>query len=184
MEEWVHKYVVNSNLIEDIEEQEGPEYDNHIIMTQYVYEEAKNGHYITPERIHSGLMRGILHDTRDLGAYRRCPVWVGGELAPDPMLIFRLMEDLDKEVYRYLDTGKDMYKYPTVIWNFHYHFECIHPFLDGNGRTGRLMLNSIFVIMGREWNTFENLDRNRYYFRIREYYKRHFLYDNYKTKEE
>jgi len=45
----------------------------------------------------------------------------------------------------------------------HYQFEAIHPFIDGNGRTGRLILNGILAAFGVEQIVVYYDDRHRYY---------------------
>jgi fido (protein-threonine AMPylation protein) len=54
-------------------------------------------------------------------------------------------------------------------WDFHYAFETIHPFIDGNGRTGRLWLNAIRIQCGLPWITVMYNDRYQYYDAISEW---------------
>lgn len=51
---------------------------------------------------------------------------------------------------------------PEALASVHVHFEQIHPFLDGNGRTGRLLLNLILVRMGYPPAIIYKGDRTRY----------------------
>jgi fido (protein-threonine AMPylation protein) len=52
--------------------------------------------------------------------------------------------------------------FPEEIAKVHRDFEAIHPFLDGNGRTGRLVLNLILVRMGYPPAIIYKNDRNKY----------------------
>ncbi|MEY3760861.1 MAG: hypothetical protein RIR39_2352 [Pseudomonadota bacterium] len=83
---------------------------------------------------HSSLMHGLVDDA---GKWRKSGVGVYSDkqlmhMAPPPSQVDRLMTDL-------LDWLKQMTIHPLVAsCVFHYEFEFIHPFSDGNGRMGRL----------------------------------------------
>ena len=70
------------------------------------------------------------------GIYRNVPVRVGSHIAPQPYLVKPQME-------RLMEDNKEWLKENVLIAvsKFHLEFETIHPFLDGNGRTGRLIMN-------------------------------------------
>jgi Fic family protein len=72
----------------------------------------------------------------DRGEYRIEQVSIGKHMPPKPIAIPYLMEDL---VANYQDT--DYYHPIEHAARFHADFEGIHPFIDGNGRTGRLLIN-------------------------------------------
>ncbi len=59
-----------------------------------------------------------------------------------------------------LDVG--LLTFPEALASLHCRFEQIHPFLDGNGRTGRLVLNLILVRMGYPPVIIYKRDRNKY----------------------
>src|ERR1700732_2471489 len=93
--------------------------------------------------IHAILLRGGRGANRTPGEFRRSQNWVGGTrpgnaafVPPPPE---RLMECLDG-LERFLHDEKQ--KLPTLIEAglVHVQFETIHPFLDGNGRLGRLLI--------------------------------------------
>ncbi|MDD2698217.1 MAG: Fic family protein [Arcobacteraceae bacterium] len=85
-------------------------------------------------RAHKILMSGIL---KTAGNFRTVNVGVGGKdgvthIAPQPHFVPKLMEDL-------FDWLKNSDEHPLIkSCVFHYEFEFIHPFSDGNGRIGRL----------------------------------------------
>ncbi|MEA2041832.1 MAG: Fic family protein [Bacteroidota bacterium] len=85
-------------------------------------------------KAHKILMKGLLEDA---GQLRRTSVGiVTGEeithLAPSGEMVYPLLKDL----FDYLKSNKDLLLIKSCV--FHYEFEFIHPFLDGNGRIGRL----------------------------------------------
>jgi Fic family protein len=103
--------------------------------------------------LHRVTMEKILEDS---GEWRRVPVYIrGSALAlPEPHSIPRYIAEWVRWVH---GTGKE---YPTVVRAAvaHHGFEAIHPFADGNGRVGRLLLNFILMqdgyppaIIEREW---------------------------------
>jgi Fic family protein len=94
----------------------------------------------------------VLADKKDdRGVYRRVPVRImGAHHQPvQPYLIEPKMEQL------LLDFNENSEHIITKLARFHIDFECIHPFIDGNGRTGRLiimLLTSIIKnIIYRQW---------------------------------
>ena len=81
---------------------------------------------------------------KDAGIYRRIPVRISGALntPPDLVVIPELMERLIQD---YRDGTRH-----TIVRSatFHLRFEGIHPFIDGNGRTRRLILNMLMMKEG------------------------------------
>ena len=101
-------------------------------------------------RAHSTMMAVLIDDA---GHYRRGGVGVFGEiglvhLAPPADRVPSLM----KELFNWLKSSKDHLLIRSCV--FHYEFEFIHPFMDGNGRMGRLWQS---LILGRLHPLFEYL---------------------------
>lgn len=105
--------------------------------------------------------------TDDAGRYRRSGVGVFGEkglvhMAPPPQRVPALMGDL----FSWLKESDDHLLIRSCV--FHYEFEFIHPFSDGNGRTGRLWQS---LILGKLNPVFEHLPvENMVYSNQQEYY--------------
>lgn len=111
---------------------------NHFRCIDYIIEKA-NTNITEPlmKQLHFILKNGTSDSRLDwfaVGEYKRLPNEVGGqETTPPEMVTSEIRELLDWYNSVEVKTFKD-------ILEFHYRFECIHPFQDGNGRVGRLLL--------------------------------------------
>lgn len=104
----------------------------------------------------------------DRGVYRRIPVRIMGafHVPPDPILVPEQMENLITE----FAGNKKLHPIERAAL-FHLKFEGIHPFVDGNGRTGRLILNLMLMQAGYPPINVKYSDRKRYYDAFDVYYK-------------
>ena len=102
----------------------------------------------------------LMDRPEDRGVYRRIPVRIMGAFhePADPVLI---SEQMEKFVKDYL-TNKTMHPIEKAAL-FHLLFEGIHPFVDGNGRTDRLILNLMLMQSGYPPVNIKYSDRKRYY---------------------
>ena len=101
-------------------------------------------------KAHGVMMQALIDDA---GRFRRSGVGVFSEqglvhMAPPAERVPFLMDDL----FAWLQSSKDHLLIRSCV--FHYEFEFIHPFIDGNGRTGRLWQS---LILGRLHPLFEHL---------------------------
>ena len=101
---------------------------------------------------HAVLMEGVRGQEKNPGEFRCSQNWIGGQgstlknaryipLSPDDMQ--NAMSDLEK--YINADDDLDALIRAALI---HYQFETIHPFLDGNGRVGRLLITLFLMDKG------------------------------------
>lgn len=114
----------------------------------------------------------VLADKReDRGVYRRVPVRImGAQHEPvQPYLIEPKMEQL---LYDFAASTEHIV---TKLARFHIEFEGIHPFIDGNGRTGRLLVNLELMKSGFPPIDIKFTDRISYYNAFDEYYVKHNL---------
>ena len=102
--------------------------------------------------LHEHLMEGVRGEQATPGEFRRSQNWIGrrgctlkdADFVPPP--VNEMLESLDS-FEKYLHSKNDCP--PLVRLAFiHYQFEAIHPFLDGNGRIGRLLISLLLV----SWN--------------------------------
>lgn len=93
---------------------------------------------------HKVLMSGVRGQEKNPGEFRYSQNWIGGQgstlknaryIPPSPEDMIDAMSDLEK--YMNKSDGLDVLIRAALI---HYQFETIHPFLDGNGRVGRLLI--------------------------------------------
>lgn len=101
----------------------------------------------------------LIDKPEDRGVYRRIPVKIMGahHEPPQPYLVPIRMEQLVAGL-----SGDARHVLETAA-QFHLDFECIHPFVDGNGRTGRLILNLMLMQAGYPPINVKFADRRRYY---------------------
>ena len=99
---------------------------------------------------HKILMQGVRGETKQPGEFRQSQNWIGSSLKyaifipPHNDALAELMTDLELFIHN------DEVHVPHLIKAalLHYQFETIHPFLDGNGRLGRLMIALYFANFG------------------------------------
>lgn len=123
--------------------------------------------------MHGRLLAGVRGRERMPGEFRRTQNWVGGGgssiatarfVPPPPEELPSLLADWE----RFAHENSEL---PLLIQNalLHYQFETLHPFLDGNGRLGRLLIVFLLVEHGRltapmlYLSSYLERDRERYY---------------------
>ena len=101
---------------------------------------------------HAVLMKGVHGQEKNPGEFRYSHNWIGGQgstlknaryIPPSPDDMQNAMSDLEK----YINTDDDLDALIQAAL-IHYQFETIHPFLDGNGRVGRLLITLFLMDKG------------------------------------
>ena len=105
---------------------------------------------------HAVLLSGVRGGEKTPGEFRISQNWIGGQgstlrnaryIPPNPQDMVEAMSDLEK--YINAEDSLDPLIRAALI---HYQFETIHPFLDGNGRVGRLLI-TLFLMQTRILST-------------------------------
>lgn len=121
---------------------------NHDSALKFVIELAKNKTISKLKEqdllnIHSIILKGI--DDINSGKYRNLPVRISGStmIPPNYLKVPELMKNMVQNINQ---NSKDKYNTIDSAIEAHYQLVSIHPFVDGNGRTARLLLNLILLM--------------------------------------
>lgn len=125
---------------------------------------------------HAVLMEGVRGQEKNPGEFRYSQNWIGGQgstlrnaryIPPNPEDMINAMSDLEKYM-----NGEDSLDPLIQAALIHYQFETTHPFLDGNGRVGRLLI-TLFLMEKKILSTpslyisyFLRMNRIEYYDRM------------------
>ena len=158
----------SSTDIDDLKET-----SNYVAAMEYGLKRLKDDFPISLRllrEIHGVLLRGGRGAEKTPGEFRRSQNWIGGSrpgnaifVPPPPEALMECLDPLEK--YLYDDRLPLLVKLGLV----HVQFETIHPFLDGNGRLGRLLLTLLLCESGvlREpmlyLSLYLKINRDRYY---------------------
>ncbi len=122
------------------------EVQNYVKATNYGVARIKEGFPVCTRlirEIHEILMQGVRGEHKTPGEFRTSQNWIGGSMpstavyVPPPHTeIAECLSDFEKFINNEEIDTPDLVKIAIL----HYQFESIHPFLDGNGRIGRLLI--------------------------------------------
>ncbi len=160
------KILLEQEVSRDISLREVFEAKNLARVTEYIRskfgktEMTKDFSLLLHRMLMGGINDGIAGNFRKKGEYVR----VGTYIAPPPEHVERMIARMLVEY-----SGNFSAYFLDKISKFHLDFERIHPFVDGNGRIGRVLINWQFMSLGFPHVIIRNKDKKYYYRAFTEY---------------
>lgn len=125
---------------------------NYIVALEHGLTRVRDGFPVSVRlmrEMHERLLSGVRGRHRRPGELRKSPVWIGGDtlnnavfVPPPPDTMPDALQDLENFIH------EQPMPLLAQIALAHYQFEAIHPFLDGNGRLGRILIPLLLVERG------------------------------------
>lgn len=94
-------------------------------------------------KIHEMILKGV--DDYNAGHYRSVQACISGSVVILPNA--KKVPDLMKDFVKWIKDNKDIHPVELAS-EIHYRLVTIHPFVDGNGRTARLLMNMVLMMLG------------------------------------
>ncbi|HAI22634.1 TPA: hypothetical protein DCP77_02890 [Candidatus Collierbacteria bacterium] len=159
-EEELRKFLVESNAIEGVFD--GDSLKQAYLAWKYLISQKElslNTILIT----HQILMAHQDLNPELKGNWRNCPVWVGGREGSDFRKIPSLIQSWLDQIEVSNDPELTSEEQDVILQDLHVQYERIHPFADGNGRTGRMFWNFLRLKRGLPLKIIYESERLEYY---------------------
>ena len=108
--------------------------------------------------LHTIILKSI--DNKNAGIYRKNNVLISG--SKHRPVEYMLVEEKMGELLSWYNASKEQLQPVELAALFHFKYAYIHPFIDGNGRTARLLMNLILLRNGYPMAIIKNEDRSEY----------------------
>lgn len=105
----------------------------------YIYELVANNEPLSERTIKDIHSLVLMNNAESRGVYRKIPVRILGA-ENEPTAPYLIAEEMQSLIEKYQQKLTALHPIEAISW-LHLAFESIHPFIDGNGRTGRLLIN-------------------------------------------
>ena len=120
---------------------------NHFEAIDFIVDLVKENQFLNErvlKQIHYLILKSI--DKANAGVYRKLPVFISGSshIPPQPYLVAKQME----EVFEFYESNKNKVHPVILAAEMHEKIVTVHPFIDGNGRTSRLIMNLVLLMNG------------------------------------
>lgn len=159
-DEEINIFLSESNAIEGV-------YDgDSLVQARLAWDYLISQTKLNPEIIQS--THQLLMENQDLppkykGKWRTCRVWIGHNEAQPYEKIPQLIQTWLEEIDVIAKTKHEDEEKALLFQDLHVQYEHIHPFVDGNGRTGRMFWNFLRLKNGLPLKTIYEKDRFDYY---------------------
>jgi Fic family protein len=200
--ELMSRFVIESDAIENLKadpvmvkkELQFDYNEGHVGALLLLDKMAKNRQPLTHEAIQEvqGLITaeqttkgGEMLPSEYISRYRPVGVRVGGRICPPPHMVWSLMARWLMSATEWLKTTKDLTDISKLekISDLHFDYEFIHPFADGNGRSGRVIVYYLMIYTGLKPFVFSSKDRFHTYYPAFQSHKQMQKYFKSKMKE-
>ncbi len=134
----IEEFLKESNHIEGVYDEDS------LQQALYAWKYLIGEKEMTPHVIcktHKILMLHQKLDPDQKGYFRKVPVWIGGKKGMSISRIPNAISDWCEDMNNYKESNLSKNQLERISEYLHVNYEKIHPFVDGNGRTGRMFMN-------------------------------------------